>query len=364
VVRARLVLVRGGDNEGKNEGKMTEENPNPQTSWWRSRRCLIIAGVTVTLALLAGATTVIVLGLTADDDETDARTQAPTTTTPKQTTQAPTTTTPKQTTQAPERDKKTGREATLLSAFYGLDDSLPRLSSQGICSGAAGKDGMPVIFSHEIDVNTLQAGDFRVVSASGAVGEMTCVTPAPADDIGELRTILLVGQFGSAEDQPATVEIVGNILSIDGQLNFKGASVAVTPLEAGPEMVWAEVVPESQWELGKEATLRPFGGGDGCPVGTVQVVRVTWAGGVTKPDGGEIDELERVAYKVTLSDPDKGEQEVVPFAIGDLGDGDNNHELCLDQTGVPLRVSFPAGLLTDPGDDLNPASSIDIDVTH
>mmetsp|Transcript_29854 Transcript_29854/g.59369 ORF Transcript_29854/g.59369 Transcript_29854/m.59369 type:complete len:314 (-) Transcript_29854:181-1122(-) len=301
----------------------------------KGSRCRIFAVVTVTLALLAGATMAIVLGLTADDDATERGETGLVT---------------------------TGREATLLSAFFGLDDGLPSTSNQGICSGAAGKDGMPVIFSHEIDVNTLQAGDFRVVSASGAVGLMTCVTPDPADDIGELRTILLVGQFGSAEDQPATVEIVDNILSIDGQLNFKGASVAVTPLEAGPEMVWAEVIPESQWELGKEATLRPFGGGDGCPVGTVQVVRVTWAGGVTKPGGSEIDELERVAYNVTLSDPDQGEQEVVPFAIGDLGDGDNNHELCLDQTGVPLRVSFPAGLLTDPGEDLNPASSID--VTH
>ena len=328
--RAGPFLVRGGGNEGT----MTEENPNPQTSWWRSRGCRITAGVTVTLALLAGATTAIVLGLTADDDASG-------------------------TSLSGERDK-TRREATLLSAFYGLDDGLALISNRGICSGAAGKDGMPVVFSHEIDVDTLQAGDFRVVSASGAVGNMTCVTPAPADDIGELRTILLVGQFGSAEDQPATVEIVGDILSIDGQLNFKGASVAVTPLEAGPEMVWAEVVPESQWELGKEATARPFGGGDGCPVGTVQVVRVTWAGGVTKLDGGEIDELERVAYKVTLSDPDQGEQEVVPFAIGDLGDGDNNHELCLDRPGVPLRVSFPAGLLADPNSERNPASSIDI----
>ena len=321
-----------GDTAREN---VVDEGSTMHSRWWRSRRCRIIAGVTVTLALLAGATTAIVLCLTEDDG---ASLISGVTT---------------------ERDK-TGREATLLSAFYGLDDSLPPLSNRGICSGAAGKDGMPVIFSHEIDVNTLQAGDFRVVSASGVIGEMTCVTPAPANDIGELRTILLVGQFGSADDQPATVEIVGDILSIDGGLSFKGASVGVTPLEAGPEMVWAEVVPESQWELGKEATARPFGGGDGCPVGTVQVVRVTWAGGVTKPGGGEIDEVERVAYNVTLSDPDTGERDVVPFAIGDLGDGDNNHELCLDQTGVPLRVSFPAGLLTDPADDLNPASSIDI----
>ena len=60
-----------------------------------------------------------------------------------------------------------GRQARLLSAFYGLDNDLPRLSKYAVCEGAAGKDGMPVIFSHEIDVTTMQAGDFRVTNASG-----------------------------------------------------------------------------------------------------------------------------------------------------------------------------------------------------
>jgi len=55
-----------------------------------------------------------------------------------------------------------GREAALLSAFFGIDNGLPRVANKGICPGAAGQDGMPVIFSHEIDVNTLQAEDFRV----------------------------------------------------------------------------------------------------------------------------------------------------------------------------------------------------------
>jgi hypothetical protein len=253
-----------------------------------------------------------------------------------------------------------GRQATLLSAFFGLDNGLPPVSNQGICRGAGGADGMPVIFSHEVDIDTMQAGDFRVVAESGAVGQITCVTPAPAEDFGEFRTILMAGEFGNAEDQPVTVEIVGNLLSIDGQLNFRGARASVIALEEGPTMVWSEIVPKEHWDLGKAATRLPFGGGSGCPVGTKQVVRVTWAGGVTKPGGDEVDDIERAEYRVTTSFGDEGEAELVPFALGDLGDGDNNHELCLDRSGLPLRVEFPAGLVTDPREDLNPETSIKI----
>ena len=103
-----------------------------------------------------------------------------------------------------------GRQAELLSAFFGIDNGLPRAANQGICRGAAGNDGMPVVFSHEVDVETLQAGDFRVATESGAMGEILCVTPAPANDLGETRTILVVGQLGSNEDQPMNVEVVGN----------------------------------------------------------------------------------------------------------------------------------------------------------
>ena len=81
---------------------------------------------------------------------------------------------------------------------------------------------MPVVFSHELDVNTLQAGDFKVTTTPGKVGELTCVTLAPANDEGELRTVLLVGEYGSIDDQPAKVEVVGNLLSIDQEVNFKG----------------------------------------------------------------------------------------------------------------------------------------------
>ena len=252
-----------------------------------------------------------------------------------------------------------GRQAELISAFYGLDDALAKAADRVIWPGVGGSDGMPVIFSHEIDQGTMQAGDFRVTTASGKVGKIVAVTLAPADDKGELRTVLLAGSLGSSGDQPVKVEIVGNLLSIDGTLNFKGASVHVTPLEDGPTIVWAEVVPEDQWDIGKKATFLPWGGGSGAAEGTKQVLRVTWSGGVSKY-GSEVSDRERVQYKVTLLLEDGSRVEVAPFALSDLGDGDNNHELCLDLDGTPLSVSFPAGYLTDPRGDLNPTTSITI----
>ena len=253
-----------------------------------------------------------------------------------------------------------GREAELISAFYGLDDGLPAGSDRVIWAGAAFTDGMPVVFSHEIDFTTMQAGDFVVTTSSGRVGEILAVTLAPADGSGELRTVLFSGSYGSIDDQPIRVDVVGNLLSIDGALNFKGTSIEVTPLEVGPTMVWAEIVPEAEWDTGRDATPLPWGGGSGAPAGTTQVVRVTWNGGVTKPGGDEIDDAERVLYRVAVLQDDGTTVDVIPFAIADLGDGDNNHELCLDVPGTPVSVFFPAGHLTDPREDLNPDTTIDV----
>jgi len=220
---------------------------------------------------------------------------------------------------------------------------------------------MPVVFSEELDPETLQAGDFRVVLGGDRPGQIVCVTPAPANDTGELRTILLIGDFGSADDPPLRVEITGNVLSADHRFNFRDAQADVTRLEDGPSLVLAEVVPPAEWALDRAATRFPFGGGSGCPGSTRQVVRAVWNGGVTKPGGDEIDDVERRAYRVLVDGGGGEASEVSPFAIGDLGDGDNNHELCLDTEAPALRVAFPAGLMTDPREDLNPATEVTVE---
>jgi hypothetical protein len=248
--------------------------------------------------------------------------------------------------------------AYLLSAFFGLDNGIPLPANVRLCRGAGRSDGMPLIFAHEIAVETLQAGDIEVRTTSGVVGQVTCLTMAPALDLGELRTALLLGEFGSADDDPpATVTVVGNVLSRDGRFNFKGATIAVTPLAPGPTLVYAETLPEAQWKLGVSAGA--FGSGTGCPLGTTQAVRAVWAGGVTiPPDGDEAGDAERDLYRVELVDAAGTTSTVVPFALADRDDGDNNHLLCLDVPGTPRQVFFPAGYLIDPNGDLNPDTTI------
>lgn len=253
-----------------------------------------------------------------------------------------------------------GKPPRILSAFFGLDSDIPVIAEQIICPRAAGKDGMPVIFSHEIDVTTMQAGDFQVTKESGKIGSIHCVTLAPADDIGELRTVLLVGEYGAVDDQPVKVEIIGNLLSKDHSVNFKGKTVAPIRLEEGPTIILAEIVPNEMWELEKQSTPIRWGGGSGCPKNTKQIVRVVWTGGITKPGGGEVDDKERVQYRVNVCRNNRNSMEVIPFAIADLGDGDNNHKLCLDTMDPAVSVFFPSGFVTDPREDLNPDTKIDL----
>ncbi len=254
------------------------------------------------------------------------------------------------------------QSADLLSAFFGLDNALPRLSRL-ICRGAPGEDGMPVIFSTEIDHTTMQAGDFRVTTASGAVGQMQCVTLLPATDGGELRTVLLVGEFGDAEtDPPVSVEIVGHLHAIDGSLDFRGAQIAVTPLAPGPSLVMAEIVDPSAPDLGIGQRRTD---GDDCPSeGIAQAVRVVWAGGVLLENGDEPGDAERDLYRVTVRAADGTERQIAPNALADLGDGDNNHLLCLGTTDTPISVAFPAGVLVDPNKDLNPETKVAVSVFH
>ena len=246
-----------------------------------------------------------------------------------------------------------GQPPPLLSAFFGLDNKLP-FGANRLCLGASGKDGMPVVLSHTIDPESLQAEDFRVVRRSGAESTPMCVTLRPSLDAGETRTVLLIGEFGdAADDPPVRVQVVDDLLSdgtVGAQVSFRGAESPVIPLEAGPTLVWAGIVPESVWSQS--------GRGSACPANSQQVVRVTWTGGVRLPNGEEPGDPERALYRVTVMQSDGSTKEITPASLGDLGDNDNNHLLCLDTTATATAVAFPAGHLVDPNGDLNSDSQI------
>jgi hypothetical protein len=248
-----------------------------------------------------------------------------------------------------------GKQGQLLSAFFGLDNSLP-FGANRLCPGAAGKDGMPVVLSHTIDAETLRPEAFRVTTTAGAESTPRCVTLRPALDPGELRTVLMIGEFGDAANDPPTKVVVVDDLLSDGttgeRVNFRGAETSVIPLAAGPTLVWAEIVSEQVWSQA--------GRGSACPANSEQVVRVTWAGGVRLPNGEEPGDAERALYRVTVTHSDGSSDQVMPAALADLGDNDNNHLLCLDTAVPATAVAFPAGYLVDPNGDLNPDSQIDV----
>lgn len=251
-----------------------------------------------------------------------------------------------------------GKPARLLSAFFGLDNGL-QAGINRICPGASGQDGMPVVLSHTINPKTLQREDFRVITRSRVERTPLCVNLGPASDPGELRTVLLIGQLGAAaNDPPVRVQVVGDVLSdgrSGGPVNFRGTETHVIPLDAGPTLVLAEVVPKDEWS--------PRGHGSACPEGMQQVVRATWTGGVRLPNGDDPGEAERKLYRVTVERPDGSREVIAPAALADLGDNENNHLLCLGSVDAAVSVAFPAGHLADPNRDLNPDTQVAVTTT-
>ena len=215
---------------------------------------------------------------------------------------------------------------------------------------------MPVVFGTEIDIDTLDTTDFEVARDSGAVGEVFCVTMFPSLDLGEVRTALLIGQYGSDEDPPVTVRIVDELVTSDGSRNLEGSEIEVTPLQDGPSIVLASMLTTDE----RAASVAQEDPGSCVNKPALQVLRVTWAGGITLPSGAEPSDADLGIYEVTVTDPDGSTSQVTPVGFADLGDGDNVHELCIDSAGRPSSVSAAPGSFTDPGDDLNPPTAIEV----
>ncbi|WP_430817887.1 hypothetical protein [Carboxylicivirga sp. RSCT41] len=242
------------------------------------------------------------------------------------------------------------REARLLTAFFGRDSDLPLLTYL-LSPKAPGKDGMPLVFSQEIDPETLDVSDFEITTFDGSVYKADDATLKPASEAYELRTVLLVGEYGDHPDNPPVrVKVVGDLMSRSGQ-NYKGQQVDVIPLDEGPVVSYAE-----HFTFTEDYPFVEKGRGCDCPrEETAVVTRLVWSGGVRAVNGKELGDNELEAFEVTLV---QGNDTIVvhPYQLADLKDSDNNIDLCLKEQGIPILVKVKSGIAIDPRDDANPAT--------
>ncbi|MCG8416116.1 MAG: hypothetical protein MI746_18010 [Pseudomonadales bacterium] len=234
-------------------------------------------------------------------------------------------------------------EPRILSAYHGLDALPPR--ARVLCRAmAGGEDGMPLTFSVQIDDASLSPDGFVVETSAGELVTPICATLRPAMEPLELRTVLLVGTFGTAQSPPQAVEIVGQLQDAKGNSLQGLRTETITTLEAGPSLVFAEQFSPDTSGLEGE-----------CTDETAQAILLTWEGGVTGPQGAALAEAQRKAVSVAL---DSGEQ-VHPIALGD-DDPDNHVVACLAEDSPAVSVSVEAGFFHDPGDDANPATAVKV----
>ena len=184
----------------------------------------------------------------------------------------------------PDIDKT--REVKILSVFFGLDNGLNQMS-RFLYKNAPGQDGMPVVFSHELDPSTIDASDFEVTTQNGDVFQIEAITLMPAEEAFELRTLLLIGEYGNHPDNPPlSFKVVGDLMTRTGA-NYKGQSKEVIPLEEGPILSYAEY-----FTFDEDYPYVESGGGCDCPKeGTKMVVKVVWSGGVRALNGDELGKM-------------------------------------------------------------------------
>lgn len=229
-------------------------------------------------------------------------------------------------------------EARILSAYHGLDPLPPRATQLCGLPPAAGQDGMPVVFSAQINGDTVSPTAFAVEISSGETVTPLCATLRPALESLEQRTVLLIGPFSPEDSLPVSVEIVEQLEDINGNSLVGLRREEVTSLASGPSLVFAErFAPDTPGLEGE------------CPEQTAQAILLTWEGGVTGPQGADLAEAQRTAVSVLLANGDS----VPPLALAD-DDPDNHVIACIAETSPAVSVSVEAGFFHDPGNDANP----------
>ena len=240
---------------------------------------------------------------------------------------------------------------TIVSAFFGLDNVLPGL----LCNQPGSQlDGMPVNFKFPLDVSSLSETDFEVVDRLGNVHTPNCVSLAPANENGENRSVLLLGEFGTAvTNPPVEVRVIGDLFTTDtisGEsacseiINLNGITTTnVISLDDGPSLFFAQKIDGNLNE---------------CNSGT-QTIQVAWNGGITPYVSGDT-ESDLFQYYVGYSESSGVLIPHVPISIADINDNDNFHQLCFSTSDEIVKVSMMANTVEDPNHDPNLYSEIDV----
>tara|TARA_B100002051_G_scaffold27791_1_gene21658 strand:+ start:1819 stop:2766 length:948 start_codon:yes stop_codon:yes gene_type:complete len=240
---------------------------------------------------------------------------------------------------------------TLLSAFFGLDNGLPSL----LCNQLGSQlDGMPVNFKFPLDASSLSETDFEVLDSLGNIHTPICAFLAPANENGENRTVLLLGEFGTAvTNPPVEVRVVGDLFTTDtlsGEsacseiINLNGFTTTnIIPLDDGPSLFFAQ---------------RIDGNLNECNSGT-QTIQVAWNGGITPYISGD-NESDLFQYYIGYSDSSGVLIPHVPISIADINDNDNFHQLCFSTSDEIVKISMMTNTVEDPNQDPNLYSEIDV----
>ena len=243
-------------------------------------------------------------------------------------------------------------QETIVSAFFGLDNALPSLL---LCNQQGSRlDGMPVNFKFPLDASSLSETDFEVLDSLGNIHTPICVSLAPANENGENRTVLLLGEFGtSVTNPPVEVRVVGDLFTIN---TFSGESVCseiinlngitttnVIPLADGPSLFFAQ---------------RINGNLNECNSG-IQTIQVAWNGGVTPYNSGDT-ESDLFQYYVGYSYCSGVLIQHEPISIADINDNDNFHQLCFSTSDEIVKISMMSNAVEDPNHDPSLYSEIDV----
>ena len=240
---------------------------------------------------------------------------------------------------------------TIVSAFFGLDNVLPGL----LCNQPGSQlDGMPVNFKFPLDVSSLSETDFEVVDRLGNIHTPNCVSLAPANENGENRSVLLLGEFGTAvTNPPVEVRVIGDLFTTDtisGEsacseiINLNGITTTnVISLDDGPSLFFAQKIDGNLNE---------------CNSGT-QTIQVAWNGGITPYISGDA-ESDLYQYYVGYSNSSVDLTPHIPISIADIDDNDNFHQLCFSTNDEIIKISMMANTVEDPNHDPNLYSEIDV----